>query len=159
MKLLHTSPNEITEINSFGRFGEFLFFVGGDNCNPGDGYVMTAGEYVTYSVEIDDDAIIEASQLFYHDDAEKLADLVAELAEKLSIEEDDAEALIEESKSIFDMDLDIEPEDMADASWDVQVFTARAAQLLGFRAVEVEDEQGTSFMVSMMGRESELVKA
>lgn len=152
MKLLHTSPNEITKINSFGRFGEFLFFAD-------EAYVMTAGEHVTYSIEIEDDALIQAGQLFYHDDAEKLSDLVAELAEKLSIDEDDAEGLIEESKSIWDMDLDIEPEDMADASWDVQVFTARAAQLLGFRAVEVEDEQGTSYMVSMMGRESELVKA
>lgn len=152
MKLLHTSPSEITKINAFGRFGEFLFFAD-------EAYVMTAGEHVTYSIEIDDDAVIEASQLFYHDDADKLADLVAELAEKLSIDEDDAEALIDESKSIFDMDLDIEPEDMADASWDVQLFTARAAQILGFRAVEVEDEQGTSYMVSMMGRESELVKA
>ncbi|WP_438455327.1 hypothetical protein [Vreelandella venusta] len=150
MKLLHTSPSEITEINSLGRFGEFLFFAD-------EAYVMTAGEHITYSIEIEDGEIIEASQLFYHDDAEKLADLVAELAAKLSIDEDEAEALIDESKSIFDMDLDIEPEDMADASWDVQVFTARAAKILGFRAVEVEDEQGTSYMVSMMGRESELV--
>ncbi|WP_252109071.1 MULTISPECIES: hypothetical protein [unclassified Halomonas] len=152
MKLLHTSPSEITEINSFGRFGEFLFFAD-------EAYTMTAGDHLTYSIEINEDDIIEASQLFYHADAEKLSDLVAELAAKLSIDEDDAEALIDESKSIFDLDLDIEPEDMADASWDVQIFTARAAQILGFRAVEVEDEQGAAFMVSMMGRESELVKA
>ncbi|WP_339118553.1 hypothetical protein [Halomonas sp. BMC6] len=152
MKLLHTSPREITEINSFGRFGEFLFFAD-------EAYVMTAGEHVTYSIEIEEDAIIEAGQLFYHDDAEKLNTLVAELAEKLNIDEDDAEALIDESKSIWDMDLDIEPEDMADASWDVQVFTARAAQILGYRAVQVEDEQGASYMVSMMGREADLVKA
>ncbi|MCB8889947.1 hypothetical protein [Vreelandella malpeensis] len=152
MKLLHTSPIEITEITTDGRFGEFLFFAD-------EAYVMTAGNHLTYSIEIDDDAVIEAGQLFYHDDAEKLAGLVTELAEKLCIDEGDAEALIDESKSIYDMDLDIEPEDMADASWDVQVFTARAAQILGFRAVEVEDEQGAAFMVSMMGRESELVKA
>lgn len=151
MKLLHTSPSEITEINSFGRFGEFLFFAD-------EAYVMTAGDHMTYSIEVDEADIIEAGQLFYHDDAEKLSGLVAELAEKLNIEEDDAEALIDESKSIWDMDLDIEPEDMADASWDVQLFTARAAQTLGFRAVEVEDEQGISYMVSMMGREADLVK-
>lgn len=152
MKLLHTSPSEITEINAFGRFGEFLFFAD-------EAYVMTAGEHITYCIDIDENAIIEAGQLFYHDDAEKLTGLVAELAEKLSIDEDDAESLIDESKSIWDMDLDIDPEDMADASWDIQVFTARAAQALGFRAVEVEDEQGTSYMVSMMGRESDLMKA
>jgi hypothetical protein len=151
MKLLHTSPSEITEINSFGRFGEFLFFAD-------EAYVMTAGDHMTYSIEVDEADIIEAGQLFYHDDAEKLSELVAELAEKLNIDENDAEALIDESKSIWDMDLDIEAEDMADASWDVQLFTARAAQTLGFRAVEVEDEQGTSYMVSMMGREADLVK-
>ncbi|MGJ8518035.1 hypothetical protein [Carnimonas bestiolae] len=151
MQLFHTSPSEIKEINDLGRFGEFLFF-------SNDEYVMTAGEHVVYSIEIDDEQIIEASQLFYHEDAEKLEALVSELAEELEIDEDDAEALIEESKSIYDIESNVEAEDMAEASWNIQLYTARAAKALGFRGVEVEDEQGSAYMIAMRGNENELVK-
>lgn len=151
MKLFHTSPTEINEITTLGRFGEFLFFSGSE-------YTMTAGEHITYSIEINDDQLIEAGQLFYHEDAAKLDGLVAELAGRLDIDEDDAEALIEESKSVHDLD-NVEPEDAADLSWDVQLFTARAAKILGFRGVRVEDEQGSAYMIDMLGQANDLVRA
>lgn len=151
MELFHTSPAEITRIDKHGRFGEFLFFAESE-------YVTTAGGHVSYKIELADDAVIDASGLFHHKEAEKLADLVAELAARFDISESEAEALMEESKSIFDIDCCIEPEDLADASWDVQHFTARAAKVLGFRGVVVSDEQGAAYMVDMLGREDELVK-
>lgn len=151
MELFHTSSKAITEITADGRFGEFLFF-------SSRVYTMTAGTPVVYSMELADADVIEAGQLFYHEDAANLEGLVAELAERLDISEEDAEALIEESKSVYDMD-NIEAEDAADASWDVQLFTARAAKTLGFRAVQVKDEQGVAYMVDMLGREAELVGA
>lgn len=149
MELFHTSSKAITKITSDGRFGEFLFF-------SSRVYAMTAGTPVVYSIELADADVIEACQLFYHEDAAKLGDLVAELANRLGIDSDEAEALIEESKSVYDLD-NIEAEDAADASWDVQMFTARAAKLLGFRAVRVTDEQGAAYMVDMLGREADLV--
>lgn len=152
MQLTHTSPAEISSINAHGRFGEFLFFALGE-------YVMSAGSHVTYTIELDDTAIIRAGALFHHDDAEKLAGLVEEVAARYGVDEDTAEALIDESKSIFDIDSSVEPEDLADASWDIQHYTARAAKTLGFRAVAVSDEQGTAYLVDMLGREAELVKA
>ena len=152
MQLTHTSPTEITRIDTSGRFGEFLFFAS-------DTYVMTAGDYFTYTIELDEGEVIRAGQLFFHEDAEKLADLVAEVANRFDINEGDAEALIEESKSIYDIDSNVEVEDMGEAGWDIQQYTARAAKMLGFRAVAVTDEQGTSYMVDMLGREGELVKA
>lgn len=148
MELFHTSPSQITVIAGNGRFGEFLFF-------SAHVYVMTAGDFVTYKIELDDSAIIKAGQLFYHADASKLDSLVAELVDRLSIDADDAEALIEGSKSAYDLD-GIEPEDAADTAWDAQLFAARAAKLLGFRAVQVQDEQGAAYMIDMLGRESEL---
>lgn len=148
MELFHTSPNKITKIDTNGRFGEFLFF-------SSDEYVTTASEHVTYKIELNDAAIIDAGQLFYHNDAAKLDNLVTELANRLGVDTDNAEALIEESKSVYDID-SIEPEDAADASWDVQQFTARAAKLLGFRGVAVNDEHGTSYMIDMLNREHEL---
>lgn len=152
MQLTHTSPTEITCIHTFGRFAEFLFFAS-------DTYVMTARDYFTYTIELDESAVIHANELFYHEGAEKLAGLIAEVATRFDIDEEDAEALIEESKSIFDIDSNVETEDMGEASWDIQHYTARAAKLLGFRAVAVTDEQGTSYMVDMFGHEDDLVKA
>lgn len=152
MQLTHTSPVEIASINTFGRFGEFLFFAHGE-------YVMTAGSHIAYTIELDDAAVIRARDLFYHDDAEKLAELVTEVAARFDIDEDTAESLIDESKSIFDIDSNIEPGELGEASWDIQHYTARAAKLLGYRAVAVTDEQGTSYLVDMLGREAELVKA
>lgn len=151
MELFHTSPQQITAITKSGRFGEFLFF-------SAHVYAMTAADVVTYKIELSDSEVIEVGQLFYHDDAAKLDGLVAELAGRLNIDADEAEALIEESKSVYDID-SIEAEDAADASWDVQLFTARAAKALGFRAVRVQDEQGAAYMIDMLGRESELVAA
>lgn len=150
MELFHTSPTEINEITTLGRFGEFLFF-------SESKYVMTAGEHITYRIELDDSQIIEAGQLFYHENAAELNVLVAELAGRLGIDEDDAEALIEESKSVYDLD-GVEPEDAADLSWDVQLFTARAAKILGFRGVQVEDEQGSAYMIDMQGQEIDLMR-
>ncbi|MBH3308518.1 hypothetical protein I5P84_03475 [Pseudomonas mosselii] len=151
MQLTHTSPVEITSIDTHGRFGEFLFFAH-------DEYVMTAGAHITYTIDLADDAVIQASQLFYHHDAERLSGLVAEVANRYDIDEADAEALIDESKSIYDIDSNVEAEDLGEASWDIQRFTACAAKLLGFRAVAVSDEQGTSYLVDMLGHEADLAK-
>lgn len=152
MLLTHTSPVEITAINTIGRFGGFLFFAESE-------YVMTAGSHITYTIELNDFDVIRAGSLFHHDAAEKLAELVTEVAARFNIDEDTAEALIEETQSIYDIECNVDPEDLADASWDIQHYTARAAKLLGFRAVAVADEQGTAYLVDMLGRESELVKA
>ncbi|TFH85252.1 hypothetical protein EQG41_18235 [Billgrantia azerbaijanica] len=149
MKLFHTSPAEITEINSFGRFGEFLFFADEE-------YVMTAGDHITYSIEIDEDDIIEAGRLFYHDDAEKLQGLVERVMEVVGCDEDTAEELIAQNEDVHSIDCDIEPEDLAEASWDIQRIAGEAAVILGYRGVEMEDEQGTAYLISMKSREADL---
>lgn len=154
MELFHTSPAKITEINGGGRFGSFLFF-------SGEAYRMGPWSVITYKLEIDEDQIISARRLFWHDDAEKLAGLVEDLATRLDCDADTAEALIEETTSIYDVadDLGIDAEDLADISWDIQHISAKAAGLLGFRGVAVSDEQGASFMINMVGHEAELVEA
>lgn len=152
MQLFHTSPNEITEINAFGRFGEFLFF---SRCE----YVMTAGEHVTYTIDLDEDDIIDAEQLFYHEDAEKLQPLVERVMNMVGCDEDTAEELIAQREDVHSIDCDIEPEDLAEVSWDIQRITGEAAVILGFRGAEMEDEQGRAFLISMAGRETELEAA
>lgn len=154
MELFHTSPTKITEINSRGRFGSFLFF-------SGEAYRMAACAVTTYKIELDEEEIISARRLFWHDDVEKLAGLVEELAERLGCDADTAEALIEEKTRIFDLidDLGLDVEDLGELAWDIQHYTARAARVLGFRGVAVSDEQGVSFMIDMAGHEAELVEA
>lgn len=152
MELIHTSPVEITKISKTGRFGGFLFFSAHE-------YVQTSSEEVfSYKIEVPEESIIDASSLFYRDDSEKLEALVEELASRLSIENDDAEALIEGKKTAYDID-GVDSESAADADWDAQLFSARAAKALGFRGVRVNDEQGCSYLIDMIGHESELEKA
>lgn len=151
MELFHTSPTEITAIDQHGRFGEFLFFADSE-------YVTTAGTHVTYKIEVADSDIIEASSLFFHQGAEKLEGLVTQLAERFDVSESDAEKLIDESISIYDLDCNVEAEDLAEASWDIQLATARAAKILGYRGVVVSDEQGAAYMIDLLNREAELFR-
>ena len=149
MQLIHTSPSEITEINSFGRFGEFLFFSSRE-------YVMAAGEHIAYTLDLDDDAIIDAESLFYHEDAEKLSGLVEQVMEMVGCDEDTAEELIAQREDVFSIDTGLEPEDLGELSWDIQAIAGRAAVLLGFRGAAMDDEQGRAYLIHMAGREAEL---
>lgn len=149
MKLIHTSPAAIAKINSFGRFGEFLFFVSGE-------YVMTAGDHIAYAIEVDDSDIIYAERLFFHEDADKLSGLVEKVIQMVGCDEYTAEELIAQREDVHGIDTDIEPEDMADTSWDIQRIAGEAAVILGFRGVEMEDEQGRTYLINMAGHEAEL---
>ncbi|WP_415832369.1 hypothetical protein [Kerstersia similis] len=147
MELIHTSPSEIKEIRAHGRFDSFLFFSARE-------YSMSVGQHVTYSIEIDENQVIEASRLFYRDDAEKLQALVEDMASRYNIDAEEAESLIEGRSAAHDIIDDAD--EAAEASWDSQLYAARAATLLGFRGVAVDDEQGTAYMIDMLGREAEL---
>jgi len=142
MELFHSSPIEITEIDQSGRFGEFLCFAENE-------YVMTAGSYVTYKIGVPEDLIIEASRLFYHADASKLDGLVAKIMEMLGCDEETAEAMLSQKDDCGE----------AEMSWDIQAMTAQAAKILGYRGVSMRDEQGTCYMIDMLGREPELERA
>ena len=144
MELFHTSPAEITSINTIGRFDEFLFF-------SSSIYEMSACATIAYKIELDDSEVIGARELFYHNDAAKLDALVAKFAERFGVDTDTAEEIIGEREQL--------DSDDSDDLWDVQLYTAQAAKILGYRAVEVSDEQGTAYMIDMLGREAELVKA
>lgn len=151
MELFHTSPTEITEINAAGRFGEFL-------CFADEPYKMSASDVFTYRIEVSDDEVISARSLFWHEDAEKLAPFVEQVMQMAECDEDMAEALIAQRADVHELD-HIDPENMADMSWDIQKVTAKAAKALGFRGVAMNDEQGVCYMIDMLGRENELDRA
>ena len=146
MEMIHTSPVEIKKINSTGLFGSFL-------CFSQNEYVMTcSGSHFSYKIEIDDSELIEASRLFYHPEAELLNDLVLEVCEKYGVDKDMAENLIGEMENGFDVIYEFDSDD----AWEMQHRTARAAKILGYRGCIMEDEQGTLYMIDMLGKECEL---
>jgi len=149
MHLIHTSPTEITEINSVGRFGGFLWFSDHE-------YVMSVGDYVVYTIDVDDSEIIRAKHLFYHDDADVLDGLVKQVIALVGCDHDTAQSLIDQTASIYTIDCEIDPEDIADVDWDIQHITGQAALSLGFRGASMQDEQGTAYLIYMMGYESKL---
>lgn len=145
MDIYHTSPEPIDTITNSGRFDEFLFF-------SSSVYQMAVGDVVTYALSIDENEIVDAGHLFFDDRSANnpaLDALVAGFAKRFGVDTDTAEEIISERQQLDSGD--------ADDSWDVQIYTARAAKLLGYRGVRVQDEQGSAYMIDMLGRESELV--
>lgn len=142
MKLFHTSANATIEAHNHGTFGEFLFF-------SSDVYTTVAGEYHVFSVGVDESKIIDAASIWYNNESSNCAPFVEEIMDTYGVDEDTAEQLIDESVSIYDIESNIEPEDMADASWDIQRLTAKCAKAMGYVGVCVTDEQGSAYMLDV----------
>ena len=133
MIITHTSPAEITAIDSIGGCAGngTLFFSTND-------YVMGAVTAI-YDLDLSDDEIISASQL--HDE-----EIISEIAELFEVESDIAESLLDASEDeweIFDCD--------ADKSWALQGLRAECAQKMGYVACEDTDENGAVYMIKMNG--------
>jgi hypothetical protein len=146
VQLFHTSPAEITAISGVGRFGSHLFF--SDRV-----YYMAMGHAVVYSVEIDENDVISAREIYYRDDLDKIQPVIDRVIRQFGVDDDVALDLICERSDVSDLD---DVDDPGEASWVVQGYTAQAAALLGFRAVKVTDESGTSYMIDMAGRLADL---
>ncbi len=138
MKITHTSPNKITSINKNGQFDDCLFF-------SADEYSMTTkGDLYVYSIELLDSKIIEVSELYNEE-------VIANIASVLDVDEDAAERLLDGRDTAFDHDLDGEDD------WWIQAKQGECAKLMGYEAVESQDEQGTVYIVPMANRENDLV--
>ena len=139
MKLFHTSPKEITEINRFGAFDDCLFF----SVEP---YSMSVGEVITYSIDAENMDFVNTSAL--HDD-----EIIAEISERFDIDAETAESLLDGSDSVWN-------HDFADAEndWYIQAKRGACAKKMGYDGCKDQDEQGSVYIIPMMGRESILVK-
>ncbi|MDE8603911.1 hypothetical protein M3I01_013490 [Marinomonas sp. RSW2] len=137
MKIFHTSPVEIKAINTLGLFGDCLFF-------SNDVYTMTASSTVyTYSMEIEDEDFIDVSELYDEE-------VIKDICETLEVEEDDAERMLDGRDTAFDHGKDGEDD------WWIQRIQGECAKKMGYKACKAFDEQGTVYIIPMLGRESEL---
>ncbi len=137
MLVIHTSPVEITEINKSGMFDDCLFF-------SDDEYAM-GKVAATYSLEIDESAVIDVFDL---DDEE----MIEHIASVLEIDTDDAERVLDGRDTAMDHGAD------CDMDWWIQAKQGECAKKMGYEACRAVDEQGVVYIVPMFGRESDLVK-
>lgn len=159
IKLFHTSNDDIQKIdNRTDRpFGSNLFFSADKQKHGGK---------IEYSVEVDKDKILDPKRLFYDDDidATKVDSFVDDIVDKLGVDRDAAEDLLSQRKSLSDFydelneRMGLDYEDVAEFDWWIQKLTGESAKALGYRGVAMPDEHGTSYLIDMLGRESELKK-
>jgi len=151
MDIYHTSPAPITEINENGLFGPFLAFAS----SP---YSPGAMNHV-YRLELAESDIIDGQVMLHRDEDGVVEAYVDAAQELLDCDRDLAEDLLTERASIFDVNRDrIGPGDLGEMSWGLQRLAAEAARALGYRGVELRDEQGPVWFVYMQGHEHELIE-
>lgn len=141
MRIYHTSPDKIIKINSSGMLGECL-------CFSASVYCMSACEVIVYALDIEDADVVEASSFFYRDDYSKLDFIVSEVMDLAGCDEEEAQELISQRTAHSDAEID----------WRIQGYAGEAAKVLGFKAAEAQDEQGTVYIVPMQGRENDLIR-
>lgn len=136
----HTSPKKITEIKPYELFDDCLFFAE-------EPYVMSAAaEVVVYRMELGE--VVDANSLFYREDYRLLDDIVAEIMDIASCDEDTAQEILSEREQIGDHVEDLDGE----LSWKMQALLGKCATALGVDAIEATDEQGAVWIVPMSGK-------
>ena len=133
--MIHSSPREIKKgmIDHFGIAGDCLFF-------SKDVYRMS--EASTYIYRADFDCI---PVRYLYDEG-----IIAEIAERFSVDEDTAESLLDGRGNVWDHGADGED------GWWIQGKRGECAVRMGYDGCEDRDEQGIVFIVPMFGREPEL---
>lgn len=136
--MYHTSPNQIKKgtINTLGVAGDCLFF--SDHV-----YVMSASDEIfVYEADFE---CIEASELY--DD-----EIIKEIAQRFECDLELAESLLDASENEWAQDWECS----ADDSWWLQGKRGECAVKMGYEGCEDEDEQGTVYIVPMLGKEDRL---
>jgi hypothetical protein len=134
--MFHTSPVKIESINNNGIAGSCLFF-------SDDVYRMSSESKFVYEADFN---CVSASQL--HDE-----EIINEIANYFDVDAETAEALLDGSENEWNLE---GFECDGDDSWWLQGKRGECAVKMGYDGCEDEDEQGTVYIVPMLGRESEL---
>lgn len=146
---------KVTKIKNIEPFNGFLFFlhqtIGSGPSGRGD---------AAYRVKLSANDIIDASDIinpYDHEDKNEavLGDILEEIEDLIGVDREDAVDLLTERKSLSEYDSsEISSSlDLGQLDWMLQGLTAKAARKLGYKAVNVEDEHGSSFMIDLLGNE------
>ena len=157
MIITHASAEKIEKlVASYCLQKGCLFFAA-----EGNEYNLAGHCEYQYNLEINPDNTIEVEKLFFqHDsDCKIVQSVMRNMMISLDLDEDDlelAEALLEESASIFDYADEIE--EVAEAAWMVQQYQGILAHKLGYDAAEIFDEQGAAYVVYCVDKKLDEVK-
>lgn len=146
MKLFHTSQEQIEKIRQDGLFDDGL-------CFAGSPYGLSDIENI-YGLEINEDQIIEACSIAYAD-WEVIQPIAQELADKIGCTAEEAVDYISECEHLDWNDFDCDC--VAEFEWEIQRYALKCAKALGYRGVQLRDEQGAMWLISMFEQENELV--
>jgi hypothetical protein len=146
MILYHGSNEIITEIRDEGIFGGLFFSSDRDAA-------LSHGDKI-HELELDENSILTQNDIDYHLDNNHISELLNSALSIPSNLFDDVYKIVMEDYSIFDLDnneqelLEIfKSDDLGEASWEAQRIRAEVAKRLGYKAVEMNDEHGTSYLV------------
>ena len=182
IRLFHTSPEEIKEIHEEGLFGSQLFFSG----NP---YFMTQSEDpITYKMDVDENELLDINKLPYidSDDYKKIKPIINEVEKVTGLSESESLDLLSERYSLTEFFNKLEDyynfyheqdknseeksrklklyenlknKDIGDIEWMIQKFSGEVAKKLGYKGAILTDEQGSSYLIDMLGRLGDLKKS
>lgn len=143
--LYHGSHEVLKEIKDEGIFGGIFA-----SC---DEEVCLSHAPKLHKIELADSDILTQSGLAYED----YDHIKAALTDTLAFEEDEEGAIysiVIENGSVFNNELEearileiFRCADLADASWQAQRIRGVIAKRLGYKAVEMKDEHGTTYLV------------
>lgn len=152
MKLFHGSPSDtapVVKVGAYAMAGENVF--DGLFASASFDSAASHGGNVVYTYEVADEKIAESRDL----DA-RFEEVYTFLRDELEIDdvEDIADRIMwDNDRDIMDFFEIISPRmagcdiDEAAASWELQRLRGRVAAHLGFDAVEMDDEHGTSYLI------------
>ena len=140
MKLFHGSFEQISEIKDLGIFGG-LFAAADEDA------ALSHGE-VLHTIEIADDKALTQQDLSYELDADAVMAALNVVAGHWCDDMDRLFELVVEEEEVEDADVELlRADDLGEAGWEAQRIRGQLAKALGYAAVEMSDEHGTTWLV------------
>lgn len=140
MQLFHGSYETISEIKNQGLFGGLFAADSADSA-------LAHGD-ILHIIEIDDSKALTQSALTYELDHDAVMAALNEVAGHWCEDLDRLYELAIEEVEVEDTDVELlKAEDWGDAGWEAQRIRGQVAKVLGFQAVEMSDEHGTTWLV------------
>ncbi len=173
LELYHTSPEEIENVHDEGRFGSGLFF----SYKP---YYMGNNNLLYKYNKTKKKEILEARNV-RNQDEKVLKPYVDRIMKMTGLDEEESKDILSENihlgqyknkledivnynQFVSDSEREklmkkykkLENADIGDIEYDIQSFIGQIAKKLGYRGVALQDEQGTSYLIDMLGRHGDL---
>jgi hypothetical protein len=147
MQLYHGSNEAFNEVTDDGLFGGIF-------ASSDESVALSHGD-VLHVIDLENSEILTQQELSYHIDSGKVKQILIDNLDAMTSEELEViyDAVVEDL-SIHELDLDADricsifySTDIGEASWQAQRIRGVIANSFGYKAVEMEDEHGRTYLV------------